>query len=76
MTIFGKNVTILDGKHFSCDVYWESMADSVIQATGRVEFEDGFRKEVLQDDSWYPYSGRAIFESDTLKEAGLDHCVV
>ena len=27
------------------DFYWEFVADSVIQATGRVEFEDGLRLE-------------------------------
>ena len=42
----------------------ESVAGSVIQATGRVEFEDGLRTGVLQEDSWCPYSGRATLESD------------
>ena len=37
---------------------------SVIQATGTVEFEDGLRTGVLQEDSWCPYSGRATLESD------------
>ena len=42
----------------------ESVAGSVIQATGTVEFEDGLRTGVLQEDSWCPYSGRATLESD------------
>ena len=44
--------------------YWESVAGSVIQATGMVEFEDGLRTGVLQEDCWCPYSGHAILESD------------
>ena len=40
------------------------LAGSVIQATGKVEFEDGLRMGVLQEDSWCPYSGRATLESD------------
>ena len=44
--------------------YRESVAGSVIQATGTVEFEDGLRTGVLQEDSWCPYSGRATLESD------------
>ena len=44
--------------------YWESVAGSVIQATGTVEFEDGLRTGVLQEDSWCPYSGHATLESD------------
>ena len=46
------------------DFNWGSVAGSVIQATGTVEFEDGLRTEVLQEDSWCPYSGRATLESD------------
>ena len=42
----------------------ESVSGSVIQATGTVEFEDGLRTGVLQEDSWCPYSGRATLESD------------
>ena len=45
-------------------VYRESVAGSVIQATGTVEFEDGLRTGVLQEDCWCPYSGRATLESD------------
>ena len=37
---------------------------SEIQATGTVEFEDGLRTGVLQEDSWCPYSGCATLESD------------
>jgi len=44
--------------------YRESVAGSVIQATGTEEFEDGLRTGVLQEDSWCPYSGRATLESD------------
>ena len=44
--------------------YRESVAGSVIQATGTVEFEDGLRTGVLQEDCWCPYSGRATLESD------------
>ena len=53
--------------------YWESVAGSVIQATGTVEFEDGLRTGVLQEDCWCPYSGRATLESEM---AGLDPGVV
>ena len=42
----------------------ESVVGSVIQATGTVEYEDGLRTGVLQEDSWCPYSGRATLESD------------
>ena len=34
--------------------YWEFVAGSVIQATGTVEFEDGLRTGVLQEDCWCP----------------------
>ena len=44
--------------------YREFVADSVIQATETVEFEDGLRTGVLQEDSWCPYNGRATLESD------------
>ena len=33
---------------------WDSMASSVIQATGAVEFEDGLRMEDLPGKYWYP----------------------
>ena len=42
----------------------ESVAGSVIQATGTVEFEDGLRTGVLQEDSWCPYIGRPTLEFD------------
>ena len=42
----------------------EFVAGSVIQATGTVEFENGLRTGVLQEDSWCPYSCQATFESD------------
>ena len=42
----------------------KTVAGSVIQATGTVEYEDGLRTGVLQKDSWCPYSGRATLESD------------
>ena len=41
----------------------ESMA-AVIQATETVEFEDGLKTEVLQEDCLCPYSGHATLESD------------
>ena len=44
--------------------YWESVAGSVIQATVTVEFEDGLRIGVLQEDCWCLYSGLATLESD------------
>ena len=34
--------------------YRESVAGSVIQASGTVEFEDGLRTGVLQEDCWCP----------------------
>ena len=40
------------------------MTGSVIQATGMVEFEDGLRMGVLQEDCWCPYGGHATLESD------------
>ena len=46
---------------------WESVSGSVIQATGTVEFEDGLRTGVLQEDSWCPYSGHATLESDVAR---------
>ena len=36
----------------------EFVADSVIQASGTVEFEDGLRTGVLQEDCWCPYGVR------------------
>ena len=42
----------------------ESVVSSVIQATRTVNFEDGFRTGVLQEDSWTPYSGSTTLESD------------
>ena len=36
---------------------WESMAGSVIQATGTVEFEDGFRTGVHSGGCWCPCGG-------------------
>ena len=42
----------------------EFVTGSVIQVTGTVEFEDGLRTGVLQEDCWCPYSGRATLESD------------
>ena len=36
----------------------ESVAGSVIQATGTVEFEDGLRTGVLPGGCWYPCGGR------------------
>ena len=42
----------------------ESVAGSVIQATGTVEFEDGLRMGVLQEDCWCPNSGPATLEAD------------
>ena len=42
----------------------ESVAGSVIQATGMVEFEDGLRTGVLQKDCWCPCSSWATLESD------------
>ena len=44
--------------------YLESVTGSVIQGTGTVEFEDGLRTGVLQEDCWCPYSGCATLESD------------
>ena len=44
--------------------YQEFVVGSVIQAIGMVEFEDGLRTGVLQEDCWCPYSGRATLESD------------
>jgi hypothetical protein len=37
---------------------WESVAGSVIQATGTVEFEDGLRTGVLPGGCWCPCGGR------------------
>ena len=37
--------------------FWESVAGSVIQATGTVIFEDGLRTGVLPGSCWYPYGG-------------------
>ena len=37
--------------------FFSIMVGSVIQATGMVEFVDGLRKGVLQEDYWCPYSG-------------------
>ena len=34
--------------------HWESVAGSVIQATGTVEFEDGLRMVVLLGGCWGP----------------------
>ena len=34
--------------------YWESVAGSVIQATGTLEFEDGLRTGVLPGGCWRP----------------------
>ena len=45
-------------------VYRESVVGSVIQATGTVDFEDGLRTGVLQEDCWCPYSGCTTLESD------------
>ena len=42
----------------------ESMAGSVIQATGKVEFENGLRSGVLQEDCWCLSSGCATLGSD------------
>ena len=36
----------------------ESVADSVIQATGTLEFEDGLRTGVLPGACWYPCGAR------------------
>ena len=36
----------------------ESVAGSVIQATGTVEFEDGLRKGVFLVGCWCPWGGR------------------
>ena len=44
--------------------YRASVAGAVIQATGTVEFEDGLRTGVFQEDCWCPYSGRITLESD------------
>ena len=38
--------------------YRESVAGSIIQATGTVEFEDGLRTRVLLGGCWCPKSGR------------------
>ena len=38
--------------------YRETVASSVIQATGMVEFEDGLRTGVLPGGCWYPCGGR------------------
>ena len=38
-------------------MYRESVAGSVIQATGTVEFEDGLRTGVLPGGCWYPCGG-------------------
>ena len=65
-----KNISIL----YIPKVYRESVAGSVIQATGTVEFEDGLRMGVHQEDGWCPYSGRATLE--LALEAGLDPGVV
>ena len=37
-------------EHMALDVYREFVADSVIQASGTVEFEDGLRTGVLLQD--------------------------
>ena len=42
----------------------ESVAGSVIQATGKVKFEDGLRIGVLQEDCLCPCSGLTTLESD------------
>ena len=39
-------------------IYRESVAGSVIQATGTVEFEDGLRTGVLPGGCWCPCGGR------------------
>ena len=39
-------------------LYRESVAGSVIQATGTVEFEDGLRTGVLPGGCWCPCGGR------------------
>ena len=45
---------------------WESVAGSVIKATGTVEFEDGLWTVVLFKGYWYPWGGgtypRTIFK--------------
>ena len=40
----------------------ESLASSLIQATGMVEFKDGLLMGVLQEDYWCPYSGCTLLE--------------
>ena len=52
-----------DTKQYSV-MHRESLAGSVIQAIGTVEFEDGLRTGVLQEDCWCTYSGHATLESD------------
>ena len=44
-------------------IHRESMVGSV-QATGTVEFEDGLRTGVLQEDCWCPYIGCTTLMSD------------
>ena len=44
-------------RSFKHVLYQESMAGSVIQATGTVEFKDRLSTLVLQEDCWCPYSG-------------------
>ena len=39
-------------------LYRESVAGSVIQASGTVEFEDGLRTGVLLGGCWCPWGGR------------------
>ena len=43
------------------------VAGPVIEAIARLEFEDGLRTGVLQEDSWCPYSGHATLESDVAR---------
>ena len=42
--------------------YWESVAGSVIQATGTVEFEDGLRTGVLPWGCWYPWAAAPMMK--------------
>ena len=44
--------------NYKSSVYRESVAGSVIQATGTVEFEDGLRTGVLHGGCWCPWGGR------------------
>ena len=45
-------------------IVWDTLVGSVIQVNLMLEFKDGLRTGVLQEDCWCPYDGRTTLESD------------